>query len=51
MKSLAAGCWRNFALFQKDLRGCLFDPRTAAPRLLGLYRDGLLDLEHQRGSR
>jgi S-(hydroxymethyl)glutathione dehydrogenase/alcohol dehydrogenase len=38
----------NFTLFHKELRGCLFgslDPRAAAPRLLGLYRDGLLDLD------
>jgi NDMA-dependent alcohol dehydrogenase len=38
----------NLALFHKELRGCLFgslDPRTSAPRLLGLYRAGLLDLD------
>ena len=38
----------NFALFNKELRGCLFgsmDPRASAARLLGLYRDGLLDLD------
>ena len=36
------------ALFQKQIRGCLFgsmDPRTATPRLLGLYKDGLLDID------
>lgn len=39
---------RNLVLYHKDLRGCLFgslDPRTAAPRLLSLYRHGLLDLD------
>jgi len=38
----------QFALFNKELRGCLFgslDPRRATPRLLGLYRQGLLDLD------
>ncbi|MDN5913573.1 MAG: alcohol dehydrogenase catalytic domain-containing protein [Pseudonocardia sp.] len=37
-----------FALLNKQIRGCLFgslDPRTATPRLLDLYRDGLLDLD------
>jgi NDMA-dependent alcohol dehydrogenase len=37
-----------FTLFNKELRGCLFgslDPRAGAPRLLGLYRQGLLDLD------
>jgi S-(hydroxymethyl)glutathione dehydrogenase/alcohol dehydrogenase len=37
-----------FTLFNKELRGCLFgsmDPRSSAPRLLGLYRQGLLDLD------
>ena len=37
-----------FVLFNKELRGCLFgslDPRAAMPRLLGLYRRGLLDLD------
>jgi S-(hydroxymethyl)glutathione dehydrogenase/alcohol dehydrogenase len=37
-----------FALFNKQIRGCLFgslDPRTAVPRLLALYRGGLLDLD------
>lgn len=37
-----------FALFAKELRGCLFgalDPREAAPRLLDLYRKGLLDID------
>jgi NDMA-dependent alcohol dehydrogenase len=37
-----------FALFNKELRGCLFgslDPRRASPRLLELYRKGLLDLD------
>jgi NDMA-dependent alcohol dehydrogenase len=37
-----------FALYNKQLRGCLFgsmDPRASAPRLLGLYRTGLLDLD------
>jgi NDMA-dependent alcohol dehydrogenase len=38
----------NFALYSKELRGCLFgamDPRAAAPHLLGLYRQGLLNLD------
>jgi S-(hydroxymethyl)glutathione dehydrogenase/alcohol dehydrogenase len=38
----------NFTLFNKELRGCLFgslDPRSSAPRLLSLYRQGLLDLD------
>jgi NDMA-dependent alcohol dehydrogenase len=38
----------GFALFAKELRGCLFgalDPREAAPRLLDLYRKGLLDID------
>jgi NDMA-dependent alcohol dehydrogenase len=38
----------RFALFHKDLRGCLFgasDPRLAVPRLLNLYGAGLLDLD------
>lgn len=37
-----------FALYNKQLLGCLFgsmDPRASAPRLLGLYRQGLLDLD------
>jgi S-(hydroxymethyl)glutathione dehydrogenase/alcohol dehydrogenase len=37
-----------FTLFNKELRGCLYgsmDPRISAPRLLGLYRQGLLDLD------
>jgi S-(hydroxymethyl)glutathione dehydrogenase/alcohol dehydrogenase len=37
-----------FALFSKDLRGCLFgdfDPREAAPFLLDLYRAGALDID------
>jgi NDMA-dependent alcohol dehydrogenase len=37
-----------FTLFNKELRGCLFgsmDPRASAPRLLSLYRQGLLDLD------
>jgi NDMA-dependent alcohol dehydrogenase len=37
-----------FALYNKQLLGCLFgsmDPRASAPRLLGLYRKGLLDLD------
>jgi NDMA-dependent alcohol dehydrogenase len=38
----------SFTLFNKELRGCLFgsiDPRSSAPRLLSLYRQGLLDLD------
>lgn len=38
----------QFALYNKQLRGCLFgsmDPRISGPRLLGLYRRGLLDLD------
>jgi S-(hydroxymethyl)glutathione dehydrogenase/alcohol dehydrogenase len=38
----------GFALLAKELRGCLFgalDPRDAAPRLLDLYRKGLLDID------
>jgi NDMA-dependent alcohol dehydrogenase len=37
-----------FALYNKQLRGCLFgsmDPRASAPLLLDLYRRGLLDLD------
>jgi S-(hydroxymethyl)glutathione dehydrogenase/alcohol dehydrogenase len=37
-----------FSLYNKQLLGCLFgsmDPRASAPRLLGLYRKGLLDLD------
>lgn len=37
-----------FALYHKDLRGCLFggmDPRSAPEQLLTLYRKGLLDLD------
>jgi S-(hydroxymethyl)glutathione dehydrogenase/alcohol dehydrogenase len=37
-----------FALYSKDLRGCLFgglDPRSAPTQLLSLYRDGLLDID------
>jgi S-(hydroxymethyl)glutathione dehydrogenase/alcohol dehydrogenase len=37
-----------FALYHKELRGCLFgglDPRSAPGQLLGLYRKGLLDLD------
>lgn len=39
---------QEFTLFQKDLRGCLFggaNPRSDIPRLLDLYRDGLLKLD------
>lgn len=38
----------QFVLLHKDLRGSLFggmDPRSAPGQLLGLYRDGLLDLD------
>lgn len=38
----------NFAMFAKELRGCVFgtlDPRADMPRLLGLYRLGLLDID------
>jgi NDMA-dependent alcohol dehydrogenase len=38
----------KFVLYHKDIRGCLFgslEPRLAAPRLLNLYRHGLLDLD------
>jgi S-(hydroxymethyl)glutathione dehydrogenase/alcohol dehydrogenase len=37
-----------FALYAKELRGCLFgsfDPRLAPPYLLSLYRAGLLDID------
>jgi NDMA-dependent alcohol dehydrogenase len=37
-----------FVLYNKELRGCLFgsmDPRASAPRLLDLYRHGLLNLD------
>jgi NDMA-dependent alcohol dehydrogenase len=37
-----------FALLHKDVRGSLFggmDPRSAPGKLLGLYKDGLLDLD------
>ena len=37
-----------FALYAKELRGCLFgsfDPRSAPGYLLSLYRDGLLDID------
>jgi NDMA-dependent alcohol dehydrogenase len=39
---------QEFALFQKQLRGSLFgggNPRADIPKLLGLYRDGLLKLD------
>ncbi|MDN5915998.1 MAG: alcohol dehydrogenase catalytic domain-containing protein [Pseudonocardia sp.] len=38
----------GLVLFNKQIRGCLFgsmDPRTAVPRLLALYKSGLLDLD------
>jgi len=37
-----------FALYNKELKGCLFgslDPRSSSPRLLELYRQGHLDLD------
>jgi NDMA-dependent alcohol dehydrogenase len=38
-----------FALFSKELRGCLYgalDPRVTAERLITLYRQGQLDLDN-----
>jgi NDMA-dependent alcohol dehydrogenase len=38
----------EFAMMEKELVGCVYgsaNPRLDIPRLIGLYRDGLLDLE------
>jgi S-(hydroxymethyl)glutathione dehydrogenase/alcohol dehydrogenase len=39
----------ELTLFQKELRGSIFgsaNPRADIPKLLGLYREGQLDLDH-----